>query len=70
MQEVYLKCEKYTRKSRYKSYKGTVGKTAKNRLNRRYNTNIRLQKLVTDITEFKYTNDQKLYLITKLHRTV
>ncbi|WP_279401925.1 IS3 family transposase [Piscibacillus salipiscarius] len=35
MRELGLKCEKFTRKSRYKSYKGTVGKVAKNRLNRR-----------------------------------
>jgi putative transposase len=62
MSELNLKCEKFTRKSRYKSYKGTVGKVAKNRLNRRFNTSIRLQKLVTDVTEFKCIDDQKLYL--------
>ncbi|WP_188386417.1 IS3 family transposase, partial [Ornithinibacillus halotolerans] len=50
------------RKSRYNSYKGTVGKVAKNRLNRRFNTPYRLQKLVTDITEFKCTGNKKLYL--------
>ena len=49
------------RKSRYNSYKGTVGKVAKNRLTRRFKT-LRLQKLVTDVTEFKCTNDEKLYL--------
>lgn len=62
MNELGLKCGKFTRKSRYKSYKGTVGKVAKNRLNRRFNSPIRLQKLVTDVTEFKCTEDQKLYL--------
>jgi transposase InsO family protein len=62
MRELGLKCEKFTRKSRYKSYKGTVGKVAKNRLNRRFSTSIRLQKLVTDITEFKCTGNEKLYL--------
>lgn len=62
MREMDLKCEKFQRKSRYKSYKGTVGKVAKNRLNRRFDTHIPLQKLVTDVTEFKCTNDQKLYL--------
>ncbi|WP_277678419.1 IS3 family transposase [Gracilibacillus dipsosauri] len=62
MCEMGLKCEKFTRKSRYKSYKGTVGKVAKNRLNRRFNTSIRLQKLVTDVTEFKCLDDRKLYL--------
>jgi putative transposase len=30
MQELNLKCEKFMRKSRYKSYKGTVGTVAKN----------------------------------------
>ena len=62
MQELNLKCTKFTRKSRYKSYKGKVGKTAKNRLNRRFNTPVPLQKLVTDVTEFKCTGDEKLYL--------
>ena len=62
MQELNLKCEKFVRKSRYKSYRGTVGKVAKNRLNRRFNTPHTLQKVVTDVTEFKCTNDEKLYL--------
>lgn len=61
MRELGLKCIKFTRKSRYNSYKGTVGKVAKNRLNRRFSTPIPLQKLVTDITEFKCTEDEKLY---------
>ncbi|SJN25494.1 Mobile element protein [Marinilactibacillus psychrotolerans 42ea] len=62
MKELGLKCSKFTRKTRkYNSYKGTVGKVAKNKLNRRFNTSIPLQKLVTDITEFKCTKDQKLY---------
>ena len=62
MQELDLKCVKFTRKSRYKSYKGKVGTTAKNRLNRRFKTSIPFQKLVTDVTEFKCTGDEKLYL--------
>lgn len=62
MKELGLKCVKFTRKSRYKAYKGTVGKVAKNHLNRRFNTPFPLQKLVTDITEFKCTGDDKLYL--------
>ncbi|AOV06868.1 transposase [Sporosarcina ureilytica] len=62
MGDLGLKCVKFTRKSRYNSYKGTVGKVAKNRLNRRFNTSIRLQKLVTDVTEFKCLDDEKLYL--------
>lgn len=63
MKELGLKCIKFTRKTRkYNSYKGTVGKTAKNLLNRRFSTPYALQKLVTDITEFKCLNDKKLYL--------
>ena len=62
MNELNLKCVKFVRKSRYKSYKGTVGRVAKNRLNRRFSTQYALQKLVTDVTEFKCTNDEKLYL--------
>lgn len=63
MCELGLKCVKFMRKSRkYNSYKGNVGKVAKNRLSRRFNTPIPLQKLVTDITEFKCLSEEKLYL--------
>ena len=63
MNVIGLKCIKFTRKSRrYNSYKGEVGKVAENLLNRRFNTPIPLQKLVTDITEFKCTGNEKLYL--------
>jgi putative transposase len=63
MRELGLKCVKFIRKSRkYNSYKGNVGKIAKNRLARRFNTPIPLQKLVTDITEFKCLGEEKLYL--------
>lgn len=62
MGELNLKCVKFKRKSRYNSYTGKVGKVAKNRLNRRFTTPYRLQKLVTDVTEFKCTGDEKLYL--------
>jgi len=61
--EMGLKCEKFQRKSRrYQAYKGPVGKVAKNLLNRRFDTNIPLQKLVTDVTEFKCLEERKLYL--------
>lgn len=62
MKKLGLKCVKFVRKSRYKSYKGTDGKVAKNLLNRRFRTPYTLQKLVTDVTEFKCTDDEKLYL--------
>lgn len=61
--ELGLKCVKFMRKSRkYNSYKGKVGKIAKNLLARRFNTPNPLQKLVTDITEFKCLGEEKLYL--------
>ena len=47
---------------KYSSYKGTVGKVAKNRICRRFYTNVCHQKLTTDITEFKCLNGVKLYL--------
>ncbi|WP_078427016.1 IS3 family transposase [Alkalihalobacterium alkalinitrilicum] len=63
MRELGLKCVKFMRKSRkYNSYKGKVGRIAKNRLSRRFSTPIPLQKLVTDITEFKCLDEEKLYL--------
>lgn len=62
MQELGLKCRKFSRKTRkYNSYKGTTGKVAKNRLNRRFYTPIPLQKLVTDVSEMKCL-DKKLYI--------
>jgi putative transposase len=63
MRELGLKCVKFMRKSRtYNSYKGTIGKVAKNRLSRRFSTPVPLQKLVTDITEFKCLGGEKLYV--------
>ncbi|MFE8701988.1 IS3 family transposase [Cytobacillus sp. FJAT-54145] len=63
MRELGLKCVKFMRKSRkYNSYKGNVGKIAKNRLSRRFSTPTPLQKLVTDTTEFKCLGEEKLYL--------
>ncbi|MCE5059137.1 IS3 family transposase, partial [Mammaliicoccus sciuri] len=47
---------------KYRSFKGKVGKVAQNILNRRFKTNLPFQKVVTDITEFKLMNGQKLYL--------
>ncbi len=63
MDKLGIQCTKFSRKTRkYNSYKGKVGKIARNRINRRFMTPIPLQKLVTDVTEFKCTNDEKLYL--------
>lgn len=49
------------RKSKYKSYKGEVGKVAPNILNRNFNTTKPYEKLVTDVTEFAVCDD-KVYL--------
>ena len=48
-------------KRRYSSYKGTVGKVAKNILKRDFKATKPNEKWVTDITEFKVHNE-KLYL--------
>lgn len=62
MKEMGLKCIKFMRKTRkYNFYKRKVGAIAKNRMNRRFSTPITLQKLVTDVTEFKCIDGEKLY---------
>ncbi|WP_332699519.1 IS3 family transposase, partial [Halalkalibacter lacteus] len=62
MNKLGLKGDKFRRKSRkYSSYKGTVGTVAKNRIKRRFHTNVCYQKLTTDITEFKCSDAVKLY---------
>src|SRR5699024_8498271 len=40
--------------SKFSTYKGTIGKIAKNLINRKFNTKVPLQKITTDTTEFKY----------------
>jgi len=63
MRKLGIQCTKFSRKTRrYNSYKGTLGKVARNRMNRRFLTTVPLQKLVTDVTEFKCLNNEKLYL--------
>ena len=49
------------RKSKYKSYKGEVGKIAPNIINRNFVANAPFQKLTTDVTEFAVC-DEKVYL--------
>ena len=67
VQKLGLQVKSYTRKSRkYSSYKGVVGRIAKNRVNRRFNTSIMHQKITTDTTEFKYYEfDDKGKMVTK-----
>jgi putative transposase len=59
MKELGLHC--IVRMKKYKSFKGEVGKTAPNILNRNFKAEKPNQKWVTDITEFKLFG-QKLYL--------
>ncbi|MEG3007486.1 MAG: IS3 family transposase, partial [Oscillospiraceae bacterium] len=67
VQKLGLQVKSYTRKSRkYSSYKGVVGRIAKNRVNRRFNTSIVHQKITTDTTEFKYYEfDNNGIIVTK-----
>ena len=57
----YLNIQGKQRKSRYKSYKGEVGKIAPNILNRDFVAKAPFQKLTTDVTEFAVC-DEKVYL--------
>ena len=66
MRKLGLCITSFWRKTRkYSSYRGKVGKVAKNLLNRRFNSKVVHQKLVTDTTEFKYYDNgqvKKAYL--------
>lgn len=66
-----IEVKNYTRKSRrHNSYRGKVGTVTKNRIHRRFFTNVCHQKIATDTTEFKYfetdssgvIRQKKLYL--------
>lgn len=55
VQKLSLQVTSFGRKSRkYNSYKGNVGKTAPNRVRRRFFSTIPHQKITTDTSEFKY----------------
>lgn len=56
-----LNLKSLVRPKKYQSYKGRVGKIAKNILKRRFKAQKPNQKWVTDVTEFK-VNGEKLYL--------
>ncbi|WP_154836260.1 IS3 family transposase, partial [Staphylococcus pasteuri] len=63
MKEHHLTCTKFKHKTRkYNSYRGTIGKVAKNLLKRRFNKDRPYQKVVIDITEFKLLDGTKAYL--------
>ncbi len=59
-------CQAFNRQKRkYNSYKGTVGKVSKNLLKRRFKTDRPYQKLVVDISEFRYGDmgqNERVYL--------
>lgn len=70
MQKLQLQVKTFTRKSRkYSSYKGTIGAVVKNKIHRRFKTNIVHQKITTDTTEFKYYefDDKGKMAIKKLY---
>lgn len=70
IQKLGIQVSSFTRKSRkYKSYRGTVGRIATNRICRRFETHIPHQKITTDTTEFKYYcfNDKGRMTIKKLY---
>lgn len=55
MQNNGLQSTAYSKKTRkYNSYKGTIGKIAPNRLNRRFKTDRPYQKLTADVTELRW----------------
>ncbi|MDT7019871.1 IS3 family transposase [Levilactobacillus namurensis] len=66
MREKNWLCQAYNwQKRQYNSYKGTVGVIAPNRLNRRFKTDRPYQKLVIDVSEFRYGNksqSERVYL--------
>lgn len=64
MRQYQLLCVKFKHRNRqYKSYKGKVGKVAKNKLSRRFKTDRPYQKVLTDVTQFNISaSEEKLYL--------
>ncbi len=66
MREQNWLCQAYNRQKRkYNSYKGTVGVIAPNRFKRRFKTDRPYQKLVIDVSEFRYGNksqSERVYL--------
>jgi len=60
IQKLQLQVNAFTKKSRkYNSYRGSIGKIARNLIHRRFNTSVPHQKITTDTTEFKYFEADK-----------
>lgn len=64
MRQYQLLCMKFKHRNRqYKSYKGKVGRIARNKLTRRFKTDRPYQKVLTDVTQFNISaTGEKLYL--------
>ncbi len=70
VQKLGIQVKSFARKSRkYSSYKGVVGRIAKNMVNRRFKTSVVHQKITTDTTEFKYYeyDDKGRMIVKKLY---
>ena len=50
------------KRNRYSSYKGTIGKIARNEIKRNFSSDQPRKKAYTDVTEFKLNNGEKVYL--------
>ena len=63
VQKIMRQCNLFCvrRKSKYKSYRGVVGHTAPNILNRNFQAEKPMQKLTTDVSEFA-VGEEKVYL--------
>lgn len=66
MKEQGWTCQAFNKQTRkYNSYKGVVGRIAKNKLHRRFKTDRPYQKLVADVSEFRYgqmSQSERIYL--------
>lgn len=61
MRDLGLKGITNSKRRKYSSYKGEVGRIARNHLRRKFSSDAPYKKMVTDVTEFK-TREGKLYL--------
>lgn len=64
MREINVLCTKFnSRRKKYSSYKGTIGKIAPNTVNRKFKANAPGRLWLTDGTEFRRSgSEQKIYL--------
>ena len=70
VQKLKLQVTSFSRKTRkYSSYKGTIGKVADNKINRKFKVERPYTQISTDTTEFKYLEKDKNgnYQVKKLY---